>query len=59
MKSLAQSIRTLAEQFDRLQKILSSDVLCQAIDEFSSIMGEVISFIQEWLEKWTCMYEFL
>jgi len=59
MKSLAQSIRTLAEQFDRLQKILSSDVLCQAIDEFSSIMGEVISFIQEWLEKWTCMYEFM
>jgi len=59
MKSLAQSIRTLAEQFDRLQKILSSDVLCQAIDEFSSIMGEVISFIQEWLEKWTCTYEFM
>jgi len=59
MKSLAQSIRTLAEQFDRLQKILSSDGLCQAIDEFSSIMGEVISFIQEWLEKWTCTYEFM
>ena len=58
MKSLAQSIRTLAEQFDRLQKILSSDVLCQAIDEFSSIMGEVMGFIQEWLEKWTRTYGF-
>jgi len=59
MKSLAESIRTLAGQFDRLQKISNSDELRQAIDEFSSIMGEVISFIQEWLEKWTRTYEFM
>jgi len=59
MKSLAESIRTLAGQFDRLQKISNSDELRQAIDEFSSIMEEVISFIQEWLEKWTRTYEFM
>jgi len=59
MKSLAESIRTLAGQFNRLQKIHNSDELRQSIDEFFSIMGEVISFIQEWLEKWTCTYEFM
>jgi len=59
MKSLAQSIRTLAEQFDRLQKIPNSDVLRQAIDEFSGTMREVVGFIQEWLEKWTRMYGFM
>jgi len=59
MKSLAQSIRTLAKQFDRLQKIADSDVLCQAIDEFSGIMKEVMGFVQEWLEKWTRTYKFM
>jgi len=58
MKSLAESIRTLAGQFDKLQTIPNSDELRQAIDEFSSIMGEVMGFIQEWLEKWTRTYGF-
>jgi len=53
MKSLAKSLQTLASQFYRLQRIQNSDELRQTINEFSSIMAEVMSFIQDWLEYWT------
>jgi len=53
MKSLAKSLQTLAGQFYRLQRIQNSDELRQTINEFSSIMAEVMSFIQDWLEYWT------
>ena len=53
MKSLTGSIQILARQLHRLQGIKSSDELHQAIDEFSSIMTEVMGFIRDWLENWT------
>jgi len=53
MKSLAEGIQILAGQLRRLLGVPNSDELRQTIDEFLSIMGEVISFIQEWLENWT------
>jgi len=54
MKSLAENIQILARQLHRLQRIKSSDELRQTIDEFSSIMTEVMGFIRDWLENWTC-----
>jgi len=59
MKSLVESIRTLAHQLDRLLRVPNPDELRQTINEFSSIMKEVMGFIQEWLEHWTRMYEFI
>jgi len=53
MKSLAESIQTLASQLHRLQRIKSSGELRQTIDQFSSIMSEVMNFIRDWLENWT------
>jgi len=59
MKSLAESIQILAGQLDRLKKVPSSGELCQTINEFPGMMGEAMDFIQEWLENWTRMYEFM
>jgi len=59
MKSLAESIKILAGQLDRLKKVPSSDELWQTINEFPGMMGEVMDFIQEWLKNWTRMYEFM
>jgi len=59
MKSLAESIRTLAHQLDRLLRVPNSDELRQTINEFSTIMKEVMVFIQDWLKHWTRMYEFI
>jgi len=53
MKSLAESIQILADQLSRLQKSPSSEKLHQTMNEFSSMMSEVIGFIHEWLENWT------
>jgi len=53
MKSLAENIRILAGQLDRLKKVPSSGELRQTINEFPGMMGEVMDFIQEWLEHWT------
>jgi len=58
MKSLTESIKILASQLDRLKKVPSSDELRQTLNEFPEMVGEVMDFIQEWLEKWTCTYEF-
>jgi len=59
MKSLAESIQILAGHLDRLKKVPSSGELRQIIDEFPGMMREAMDFIQEWLEKWTCTYEFM
>jgi len=59
MKSLTESIKILAGQLDRLKKVPSSDELRQTLNEFPGMVGEVMGFIQEWLEKWTRMYEFM
>jgi len=59
MKSLIESIRILAGQLDRLKKVPSSDELRQTLDEFPGMVGEVMHFLQEWLEKWTRTYEFM
>jgi len=59
MKNLAESIQILACQLDRLLRIPNSDELRQTINEFSSIMKEVMYFIQDWLEHWTRTYEFM
>jgi len=59
MKNLAESIQILARQLDRLLRIPNSDELRQTINEFSSIMKEVMYFIQDWLEHWTRTYEFM
>jgi len=59
MKSLAESIGTLAGQLDRLLRVPNSGELRQTINDFSSTMREVMDFIQEWLERWTRMYEFM
>ena len=58
MKSLAESIKILAGQLDRLKKVPSSGELRQTLNEFPEMVGEVMDFIQEWLEKWTRTYEF-
>jgi len=57
MKSLAESITLLASQLDRLENVPNSEELCHTINEFPGMMGEVIDFIQEWLENWTRTYE--
>jgi len=59
MKSLAESIKILAGQLDRLKKVPSSDELRQTINEFPGMMGEVMDFIQERLKNWTRTYEFM
>jgi len=59
MKSLTESIKILAGQLDRLKKVPSSDELRQTLNEFPGMVGEVMDFIQEWLEKWTRTYEFM
>jgi len=59
MKSLAESIKILAGQLDRLKKVPSSGELRQTLNEFPGMVGEVMDFIQGWLENWTRTYEFM
>jgi len=59
MKSLAESIQIVARQFHKVEKVSNPDELRQTTNEFSSIMGEVVGFIQDWLEHWTRMYGFM
>jgi len=59
MKSLTESIKTLAGQLDRLKKVPTSDQLRQTLNEFPGMVGEVMDFLQGWLEKWTRTYEFM
>jgi len=56
MTSLAESIRVLADQLNRLEEVPQSDQLHHTIQEFSVMMEQVVDFIQKWLEHWTRMY---
>jgi len=59
MKSLTESIKILAGQLERLKEVPSSGELQQTLNEFPGMVEEVMDFIREWLEKWTCTYEFM
>jgi len=59
MKSLTESIKILAGQLDRLKKVPISDELRQKLNGFPGMVGEVMDFIQEWLENWTRKYELM
>ena len=56
MKNLAESIRTLPSQLDRLKDIPKSSELYVAIVEFPGMMKEVVDFIEKWLESWSGVY---
>ena len=58
MKNLVKSMIVLAGQLNRLKEVPQSDTLHGTINEFPSMMEEVINFIQTWLENWTGMCQF-
>jgi len=56
MKNLAEGIRILASQMDRLKEIRKSNELCVTIGKFPGIMKQVVDFIEKWLESWSGAY---
>ena len=56
MKNLAESIRNLPSQLDRLKQVPKSEGLRITINEFPGIMKEVVEFIDKWLESWLGAY---
>ena len=56
MKNLAESIRNLPSQLDRLKQVPKSKELCSTMNEFPGIMKEVVEFIDKWLESWSGAY---
>jgi len=56
MQDLAEGMRTLAGQLDKLKEVPKSDKLRATIDEFPGMMEEVVNFIEEWLESWSGAY---
>ena len=56
MKNLAEGIRVLASQMDRLKEIRKSNELCVTISQFPGIMKGVVEFIEKWLESWSGAY---
>ena len=59
MKSLAQSMSTLAGQLNRLKQVPKSNELGTTISKFPGMMEEVVDFIQKWLKNWTRSYKFI
>ena len=59
MKDLAEGIRILASQMDRLKKAPKSEELRATISEFPRMMKEVVDFIEKWLESWSGVYSIL
>ena len=53
---MAESIRILAGQLDRLKDIPKSNELRVTIGEFPGMMIEVVDFIHKWLESWSGAY---
>jgi len=51
MKNLAESIRVLAYQLNRLKEVRISEELHSTISEFPGMMKEVADFIENWLER--------
>jgi len=58
MQRLAESMRILAGQLDRLKQVPKSDQLRQTIGEFLKMMEEVVDFVQNWLGSWSGTYSF-
>ena len=56
MQDLAEGMRTLAGQLDRLKEAPKSDGLHATIGEFPGMMEEVVDFIEKWLESWSGAY---
>jgi len=56
MKDLAEGMRTLAGQLDRLKEAPKSDRLRATIGEFPGMMEGVVDFIEKWLESWSGVY---
>ena len=56
MKSLAESIKTLSSQLDRLKEVPKSNELRVTIGKFPGMMKEVVEFVEKWLESWSGMY---
>jgi len=56
MKNMAESIRILAGQLDRLKDIPKSNELRVTISEFPIMMRKVVEFIKKWLESWSGVY---
>jgi len=56
MKSLAEGIRILASQLDRLKEVPKSSELHLTMSEFPRMMEEVVDFIEKWLESWPGVY---
>ena len=59
MKTLVDRMSTLAGQLRRLNQVPKSDELGTTINKFPGVMGEVVDFIQKWLENWSCMCRLL
>ena len=53
---MAESIRILASQLDRLKDVPKSNELRVTIGEFPGMMIEVVYFIDKWLESWLGAY---
>jgi len=56
MKNMADSIRILARQLDRLKDIPCSEELLVTMRELGKMMKEVVDFIQNWLKTWSGAY---
>jgi len=56
MKNMAESIRVLAGQLNRLKDIPRSHELRATISEFPTMMREVVNFFEKWLESWSGVY---
>jgi len=56
MKNLAESIRNLPSQLDRLKEVPKSEELRRTTNEFPGMMKEVVEFIDKWLESWSGAY---
>jgi len=59
MKSLAESIKTLSSQLDRLKEVPKSNELRVTIGKFPGMMKEVVEFVEKWLESWSGAYSVL
>ena len=56
MKNMAESMRILAGQLDRLKDIPKSNELRITIGKFPRMMEKVVDFIEKWLESWSGTY---
>ena len=56
MQDLAEGMRILAGQLDRLKEVPKSEELCNTINNFPGMMKEVVDFIDKWLESWSGAY---